>query len=139
MSENICYPGVVERIENNVVYVHITQYSACASCHAKSACTEADKKEKIIEVEDSSGNYQIGDAVELTGKSSMGMEVVVLVFVCPVIVVLIAVVAGTTMGWKETMAGLLGLCMLIPYYGILYVLRDKLKRHFVFGLKKLKE
>ena len=48
------------------------QYSACAGCHAKSACTAADKKDKIIEVEDSSGNYQIGDAVVLTGQSSMG-------------------------------------------------------------------
>lgn len=139
MSENISHPGIVERIENNVVYVHITQYSACAGCHAKSACTAADKKDKIIEVEDSSGNYQIGDAVVLTGQSSMGMEAVVLAFVCPVIVVLIAVIIGSAMGWKETMAGLLGLCMLIPYYGILYVLREKLKRHFVFRLKKLKE
>lgn len=139
MSENINHPGIIERIENNVVYVHITQYSACAGCHAKSACTAAGKKDKIIEVEDTSGNYQIGEAVLLTGQSSMGMEAVVLAFVLPVIVVLVAVIAGSAMGWKETMSGLFGICMLIPYYGILYVLRDKLKKHFVFRLKKLKE
>ena len=52
---------------------------------------------------------------------------------------LIAVVAGVSAGWEETASGAFGVLVLIPYYIVLYVLRDKLKKRFVFNLKKLKD
>ncbi len=139
MSENIQHPGIVERVEGNKVFVRITQYSACAGCHAKSACTMSDKKEKIIEVEDVQSTYYSGEEVVIIGQNSRGMEAVLLAFVLPVIILLVAVVAGVKAGWTETMSGASGLLVLIPYYILLYVLRDKLKKRFVFRLKKLKD
>ena len=38
---------------------------------------------------------------------------------------------------EETTSGLTGLLLLVPYYCILYFLRDKLKKRFIFTLKKL--
>ena len=124
MHKNVLHPGIVERVDTNRVFVRITQYSACAGCHAKSACTLSDKKEKLVEIEDASGDYHPGEAVVIIGQSSMGMEAVLWAFAVPVILMLIAVVAGL---------------VLIPYYIVLYVLRDKLKKRFVFNLKKLKD
>ena len=46
-------------------------------------------------------------------------------------------VTGTSMLWEETTSGLTGLLLLVPYYCILYFLRDKLKKRFIFTLKKL--
>lgn len=140
MSECIQHPGVVERTEGNKVFVRITQYSACAGCHAKSACTLSDRKEKLIEVEDIlATNYHPGESVVIIGQNSMGMEAVLLAFALPVIILLLAIVAGVSAGWTETMSGALGLLILIPYYFALYVLRNKLKKRFVFRLKKLKD
>mgnify|MGYP001524144875 CR=1 FL=1 len=48
-----------------------------------------------------------------------------------------AIVTGTSMQWEETTSGLTGLLLLVPYYCILYFLRDKLKKRFIFTLKKL--
>ena len=48
-----------------------------------------------------------------------------------------AIVTGTSMQWEETTRGLTGLLLLVPYYCILYFLRDKLKKRFIFTLKKL--
>ncbi len=73
------------------------------------------------------------------GKEREQQEMFGMFFLLYIGIGLVAVIAGSAMGWKETMSGLFGICMLIPYYGILYVLRDKLKKHFVFRLKKLKE
>ena len=139
MHKNVLHPGIVERVDTNRVFVRITQYSACAGCHAKSACTLSDKKEKLVEIEDASGDYHPGEAVVIIGQSSMGMEAVLWAFAVPVILMLIAVVAGVSAGWVETASGAFGVLVLIPYYIVLYVLRDKLKKRFVFNLKKLKD
>lgn len=139
MHKNVLHPGIVERVDTNRVFVRITQYSACAGCHAKSACTLSDKKEKLVEIEDASGDYHPGEEVVIIGQSSMGMEAVLWAFAVPVILMLIAVVAGVSAGWEETASGALGVLVLIPYYIVLYVLRDKLKKRFVFNLKKLKD
>lgn len=139
MRESILHTGIVERVDTNRVIVRITQYSACAGCHAKSACTMSDKKEKQVEVEDASGDYHPGEVVVIIGQDSMGMEAVLWAFAVPVVLMLIAVVAGVSSGWEETASGALGVLVLIPYYIVLYVLRDKLKKRFVFKLKKLKD
>lgn len=137
MSESINHPGIVERIDNHLVSVRITQYSACAGCHAKSACTAADKKDKIVVIEDYSGEYQKGDSVWIVGQNSLGMQAVFIAFGIPVILLLIALLVGTTCGISETANGLATLCVLAVYYLILYKFRDKLKKHFVFKLKKI--
>lgn len=139
MRESILHTGIVERVDTNRVIVRITQYSACAGCHAKSACTMSDKKEKQVEIEDASGDYHPGEAVVIIGQDSMGMEAVLWAFAVPVVLMLITVVAGISSGWEETASGALGVLVLIPYYIVLYVLRDKLKKRFVFKLKKLKD
>ena len=139
MSESIEHPGIVEQVDGSKVRVRITQYSACAGCHAKSACTISDRKDKWIDVEDASGDYHTGEAVVIVGENSLGREAVLLAFVLPVVIVLGAIVGGSAAGWSETVSGAFGLLVLVSYYIILYVLRDKLKKHFVFRLKKLKD
>jgi len=53
------------------------------------------------------------------------------------VIVVGAIVIGTNLQWDETTSGLTGLSLLLPYYCILYLMRDKLKRRFIFTLKKL--
>lgn len=137
MSESISHPGIVERIESNLVFVRITQYSACSGCHAKSACTASDRKDKVLAIDDISGEFHIGDNVIITGQSSLGMQAVVLSFGIPVILFLIAMIIGSSCGLSETRNGLHALFVLTVYYLILYKFRDKLKKHFVFKLQKI--
>ena len=67
----------------------------------------------------------------------MGLQAVLLAFVIPLVIVVGAIVIGTNLQWDETTSGLTGLSLLLPYYCILYLMRDKLKRRFIFTLKKL--
>ena len=136
MSESINHNGVIEKIDGGTVYVRIIQQSACSGCHAKSMCTASESKEKIIEVPDNSGKFHINEEVQLCGQSSLGLQAE-LAFVFPLIIVFAAIVTGTSMQWEETTSGLTGLLLLVPYYCILYFLRDQLKRRFIFTLKKL--
>lgn len=136
MKNTIHHSGVVEKIDGRTVYVKIVQQSACAGCHAKSMCMAADSKEKIIEVSDSSGIYHMNEPVIVSGESSMGMQAVVLAFVFPLLLVVFTIVFGTYMKWDESISALTGLSLLVPYYGVLYAFRDKLKKKFIFTIKK---
>lgn len=137
MSESISHTGVVERIEGDTVFVRITQYSACSGCHARSMCSASEQKDKIIEVPDRSGAYRVDERVLICGQTSMGLRVVFLAFVVPLCIVLCGVVIGVHLRWGETLSGVVGLSLLLPYYYLLYLSRDKLKKRFVFTLKKL--
>lgn len=137
MSESINHKGIVEKIDGGSVYVRIIQQSACSGCHAQNMCGASESKVKIIEIPDNTGNYRLNEEVEIQGRSSLGLQAVLLAFVFPLIIVVVAIIAGTDMQWEETTSGLTGLLLLVPYYCILYFLREKLKRRFIFTLKKL--
>ncbi len=137
MSESIDHSGVVEKIEGETVFVRITQRSACSGCHAQSICSASEQKDKIIEVTDRTGLFHVNEPVVICGQSSLGLQAVLLAFVLPLVIVVAAIAVGTGLRWDETTSGLTGLALLLPYYGLLYILRDKLKRRFIFTLKKL--
>ena len=137
MSESINHNGRIEKIEGNAIFVRIIQQSACSGCHAKGMCGASEQKEKIIEVTDYFGKYHENEEVIICGQSSLGLLAVLLAFVLPILLVVAAIVAGNYLQWSETTSGLTGLLLLVPYYCILYFLRDKLKRKFIFTLKKL--
>ena len=137
MNRLVRHLGTVEKIDHHSVFVRIEQQSACSTCHAKAVCMAADKKEKIIEVFDDSGLYSPNEQVEVIMSSSMGMQAVVIAFAIPLVLVLLAVFLGVHFSGDEAIGGLIGLAILLPYYVILYGLRDKLKKKFIFTLNKL--
>lgn len=137
MGESVNHIGIVDRIEKERVFVRITQRSACAECHAQGLCPAFERKEKLIEVPDRSGQFSLNEEVMICGESSLGLQAVLLAFVFPFLIVLIAVILGSSLRWAETTSGGVGLALLIPYYGVLYLMREKLKRRFTFTLKKL--
>ena len=108
----------------------VATHKACAA-HLK-------RRKRSIEVNDNNpGRFHVNEEVTLCGQSSLGLQAVFLAFVLPLIVVVAAIVAGSCLQWDETTSGLTGLLLLVPYYSILYFLREKLKRKFIFTLKKL--
>ena len=137
MDYLIKHRGVVEKVDGSHVQVKIVQTSACASCSVRSHCLSTDSKEKIIEVEDHSGAYEVGEQVTVWGQTSLGMQAVLLAFVVPLFIILVALIVGTELRWSETATGLSGLLLLVPYYYIMYRMRGRLKKRFVFLLAKI--
>ena len=138
MDNTIRHHGIIDHFEGDTVFVRINQQSACVGCHARSVCTASDSKIKMIEIKDQSGLYQENEEVTICGRSSLGLQAVFLAFVIPLIVLIGAIVIAQAVGVEETLSGLIGMVLLIPYYYILYLMREKLKRRFVFTLEKHK-
>ena len=137
MKNDIMHSGVIERIEHPFIFVRILQQSACSGCHAKSACTAADSQVKTIEVKDYSGNYHLNEEVHICGSYSLGLQAVGLAFVVPLFLVVATLVLVRMFTVNELVGSLIGVFILIPYYAIIYLMRDKLKKKFTFTLSKI--
>jgi Positive regulator of sigma E activity len=131
------HQGIVDSIEKNKVFVRIEQKTACSDCHARSACLSSDRKEKVIEVDDDSGQFDLNEEVIVSVQSSMGLYAVVLSFVIPLVLVVLTLFICIKITGDEALSGLTGLLILVPYYFVLYVLRGKIKKHFVFSVSKV--
>ena len=81
MRENIEHEGIITNIRDGAVDVQIVQYSACSNCHAQSACTMSDKKEKMVEIPcNNDMDFKIGDKVLIIGNSAIGPQAILIAF-----------------------------------------------------------
>jgi len=132
----ISHQGVIEAVADNLVTVKITSMSACSSCHAKGACSASDMQEKLIEAHPGENNFKIGDWVTIIGKESMGFKALFLGYLLPFLLVLVTLIIGTVISLKESVAGLISLSVLIPYYFGLYLAKDRIKKSFIFEIQQ---
>lgn len=140
MSENtydeISHDGTIIDIKDSIIYVKIIAMASCASCHAKGACSASDIEEKIVEVkEPSSHNYKNGDFVTVLLNQSAGIKAVLMGYIYPFLLILITLIITTNLIENQGVAGLISLLTLVPYYGILYLTRNKQRKTFSFRLK----
>lgn len=136
MSETISHEGVVEKIRDNELEIKILAKSACASCHAKSACTMSDMAEKILTVpKPNDREFQLFQKVVVKMTVNQGNKAAVLAYLVPFIVLVGVLFAMLGIGLSEGLSALISIAALIPYYIILYLCRDKLKRRFEYTIE----
>ncbi|MBS2100353.1 SoxR reducing system RseC family protein [Carboxylicivirga linearis] len=129
------HEGFVEEINPQHIKVRIVNESACASCHAKGACTAADLQDKLIDVYQSISNLSVGQKVMLLGKKSLAPKAVLLAYVFPLVLILATLITVFYVTNNELLAGILSLAVLIPYFIIIYFMRNRLEQTFSFSIK----
>lgn len=129
------HEGIVTEVSPQLIKVRIVNESACASCHAKGSCTTADLQDKIIDVYQSESNVQPGQKVMLLGKKTLAPKAVLIAYVYPIILILSVLITTFYLTNNEILAGGLALLVLVPYYIVIFLLKDKLKKTFSFTIK----
>lgn len=134
-NETITHPGIIRKIGANLAEVSIIVNSGCASCSVKGSCSISDVKEKVVEV-GLSGNdeFAVGQHVRVEMKQSLGSWAVLLGYFFPFLVVLAGLILFTTLEIDQGLAALASLGLLIPYYLVLYLTRNRLRRKFTYVL-----
>jgi sigma-E factor negative regulatory protein RseC len=130
----INHKGIVQRREDNSVFVAISSLSACSGCHAEGSCGMTGKEEKIIEVR---GKYNVnpGDQVTILMRQSMGYAALSLGYIIPAVVVIAVLLTLISFGVPELLSGLASIAILVPYYIVLYFFRKTINEKFTFTLK----
>jgi len=136
-SKSVEHKGRIDSIEGNKICVNFIAMSACASCHAKGVCSTSDMKEKSVEVFDFTNQFQVGEEVNVILKQSLGFRALFLGYVLPFFLVLIILIVLTITTNNEAVSGVGALTVLIPYYLLLYILKDKIRKKFIFTINKI--
>jgi positive regulator of sigma E activity len=135
-SSQVEHQGVVLSVSENIVKVQIFSESACASCHLKSACTTSDRKEKIIDVCAPGGNYCPGQKVCLSIGQHLGFLALTLAYLVPFALVVSSLFIFSVF-FTELAAGIMSVLLLVPYYAVIYLLKDYFVKTFHYSLKHL--
>jgi sigma-E factor negative regulatory protein RseC len=134
--ENITHPGIIYKVSDDTIFVKILAMSACSTCHAKSMCSVAEIEEKIVEVKrEVEKNYSEGQEVVVAMHKSLGGKAVFLGYILPFLLLIGVLIVVLSLSGDEGLAGLSAIGILIPYYLVLYLMRDKLRRTFSFRIQ----
>ena len=132
-SNIISHEGVVTKITDEELEIKILSQSACAACHAKSACGMGEQAEKILTVpRPKSKDFALMQRVNVRMAIGQGNKAAVLAYLIPIILLLAVLFVCLGLGLREGISALLSVVALIPYYIILYLRRDKLKQKFEY-------
>lgn len=138
-SAEIKHRGEVIRTDGMTVYVRMKVESACSACHARRVCGAGESADKVVEVETpSAAEYRAGDEVEVAlQRRVMGAESVVLAYVAPFFVLMVLLVTLSAAGAGDGTAAAAAIGGVVLYYGVLYLLRDKIRKKIKFTITKL--
>ena len=136
MSQKICHSGIVERIDDGCVHVRIVQTSACAACKVAGYCNAAESKEKIIDVYcDSVAAYQVGQQVVVSTSGQVAVKALLWAFGVPFVLLMTVLVLVLLLTANEGLAALSALAALLPYYLVLWLLRNKMREQLAFRIE----
>ena len=137
MMNKISHKGIVEDVGSGQVIVRILQTSACAACKVAGHCSAAESKEKRITVKTKNNEkHSIGDHVVVFMNAENGRKAVMMAFVYPFILMVAVLMIILWMTDNEGLAAMMGIAVLIPYYVIIYLLRDKIAHKFNFMIEE---
>ena len=133
MSNKIKHSGVVENVVGDSVQVRIVQTSACAACKVAGYCNASESKEKLVDV------YHcdvVGDAVTVTASTQVAAHALLMGFGLPFVVMVVVLYAVLQLTGREGLAALSSLAALVPYYGVLFLFRNRLREKLAFSIEQ---
>lgn len=138
MNTSVCFEqrGIIESIKDNRITVRIDRASACGHCSAQGLCNLADLAERIIEINNSTHVFSVGEWVQVTMSRSMGNKAILMGYFIPLVLLIATLLTLTACGLADWIAGLVSLLILVPYFILLYIFRERLKKTFTFSIHK---
>ena len=132
----IKHSGVISKITNDVVTISLKGNINCEACNAKAACGVSESNSKEIEISDSTQGLKLNENVEVLLNKNLGLKAVFWAYVFPFILLLTVLLITSTL-FQEWIAGLLSIAVLLPYYLMLYVLKNTFNKAFKLSILKM--
>ena len=135
MEHRISHEGIITEIDSNNVQVKILSKSACASCNIKGACNMSEMKEKLIVIpRPKDKDFSVGQNVNISMGLGQANKAVIFAYVIPTIILFSMIFILNYFKVEEGINALISIGSLIPYYLILFLFKDKIKRKFEYEI-----
>lgn len=136
MTNKIKHPGIIDSIEGDCAVVRILQSSACSACKVAAHCNASETKEKLVEVRIGEGRrLEKGDHVTIVADAAVGFRASLYGYLLPLMVMVATLIAVLKATHSEGAAALSALGVLAPYYVVLYLFRNRLKKRLTFEIQ----
>ena len=135
MENKISHEGVITKIDEGNIEIKILSKSACASCNIKGACNMSEMQEKTITIPaPKDKNLSIGQEVKISMGLGQANRAVIFAYVIPVIILISMIFILNTLKINEGINALISVGTLLPYYLIIFLFKDKIKRKFEYEI-----
>ena len=135
--ETVSHSGRIVSITPQTTTVEFISESACGACHAAGLCSISEMKKKVVEVPTSPyASFREGDEVEVVLRGTMGLKAVFISYMIPLVILLAVTLALNLAGASDLASGLSGIGAVAVYYFILWLLRDKMRKEYVFTIEE---
>ena len=134
-SFDINHKGIVSKISEGVLTVSLKGNINCEGCKAKAACGVSDSKDKEIDVFETDQAFKLNESVQIVLEKGLGLKAVFFAYVLPFILLIFTLFIASNF-LEEWIAGLLSLSILIPYYLLLYFMKDSFQKVFKLSIHK---
>lgn len=137
-GETIDHEGVIVDINTDFITVEILNKSACGACAAKGACSLGEAETKLVEVVNTGySQFEPGERVNVLLKKSLGHKALYISYLIPLLILVALLLSLSAAGAGDLFTGLAILGGLAIYYSIVYLLREKFRKEYVFTIEKL--
>ena len=135
MHTKISHSGIVESVSGGCVKVRILQASACAACKVAGHCHASESKEKIVDVFCcDTAKYETGQEVIVWASKDVANKALLLGFGVPFLLLVSVLMLALRLTSDEGVAALVALGSLVPYYFILWLMRNQIQQRISFQL-----
>ena len=130
----ITHTGIITAIKNNIISVEIIQKEACSNCALKDACSQT-TRQHIVDVEcDNPKDYKIGQNIEVLISGRQAFIASMYGYIFPLILVIFSLFLCFIFTKDEILSGLFSISILLPYYVLLWIFRNKLKENLIIKI-----
>jgi positive regulator of sigma E activity len=137
MSEqyDIEKPGLVVQADEHRATVLLMDSGGCASCH-NSLCMLTEAKSRYVDVVQNKIRFSAGDEVVVKVTPASAYRAAFWLYGAPFLMILLALFSLSSLGVPESLVGVSGLFILVPYYAVLYGLRKQLSGTCSIAIEK---
>ena len=136
MGNKISHSGIVENVMEGCVKVRIVQSSVCAACKVAGHCNAADFKVKIVDVFcGDTSEYSVGQNVIVSASKDVANKALLLGFGIPFLLLVCVLLITLRLTTEEYVAALVAVGSLVPYFFLLWLMRDKIQQRISFQIE----
>jgi sigma-E factor negative regulatory protein RseC len=134
----VTHNGEVVKTNQSIVTVRLTNGTECEGCAAAKLCHVSGSDSGLIDVHTAdAATFTTGDRVVLEGAERLHRKAIRLATLYPTIAIIATMVLVYLLTANETLAALSGLSVMILFFIILYLCRNRLDKEFIFTIRKL--
>ena len=137
MSNKIIHSGVIKSIGVDCLYVEIMQAPACADCRVAGNCHASEAKVKVVDVYCRDvARYHVGERVVVSTTSQIGLMAMLYAYLFPLMILMTTLILVRICTRSDGWAAFSALTILIPYYIVLYLFRERIKEQVHFNIEQ---